>query len=101
MTGAQARPLHRTRAGRLLALLLAVLLSVTSLAGHAAMDACASDCTTAQIEMVDNTDPECSACAAMAESPLVPSAPSGTLAGISIPAVVEYISPPPRQPPRP
>ncbi|SEK71837.1 hypothetical protein [Halomonas daqiaonensis] len=101
MTVAQARPLHRTRAGRLLALLLAVLLSVTSLAGHAAMDACASDCTTAQVEMVDSTDPECGACAALGASPLVASAHPDTLVGIATPAVVEVFSPPPHQPPRP
>ncbi|MCA1770700.1 MAG: hypothetical protein LC652_12415 [Halomonas sp.] len=100
MTGIQARPLHRTRGGRLLALLLTVLLSLTSLAGHAAMDACASDCTTAQVEMVDNTDPECSACAALTASPLVTNLHPDTLAVTATPAVVNYLSPPPHQPPR-
>lgn len=100
MTGAQARPLHRTRGGRLLALLLAVLLSVTSLAGHAAMDACASDCTTAQVEMIDSADPECSACAAIGATPVIASTDPDTLVGASGPAVVEYTPSPPRQPPR-
>ncbi|WP_280546821.1 MULTISPECIES: hypothetical protein [unclassified Halomonas] len=99
MTG-KARHPHLIRGGRLLALLLAVLLSMSSLAGHAAMDACASDCSTAQVEIVDDTDPECSACVALTESPLVTSAHSDTLAGISNPAVVEHTSSPPCQPPR-
>lgn len=101
MTGAQAIPLHRTRGARLLTLLLVLLLSVSSLAGHAAVDACASDCMTAQVEMVDSTDHECSVCMALAVTPVIASASSGTLAGISSPAVVEYIPLPPRQPPRP
>ncbi|MDR9438714.1 MAG: hypothetical protein RI841_04335 [Halomonas sp.] len=84
-----------------MALLLAVLLSVTSLAGHAAMDACATDCTATQVEMIDHADADCSACATMAESPLVANAHPDTLVGISSPAVVEYIPLPPRQPPRP
>lgn len=100
MTGFQARPLHRTRGGRLLALLLAMLLSLTSLAGHAAMDACASDCTTAQVEMVDNTDPECGTCGAVAASSLDTSAHPDIQAGTATPAVVEYVLPPPHQPPR-
>ncbi|MDZ7851555.1 MAG: hypothetical protein U5L98_02600 [Halomonas sp.] len=100
MTGIQARPLHRTREGRLLALLLAVLLSLTSLTGHAAMEACASDCTTAQVEMVDNIEPECSACAALTASPLVTNSHPDTLVGTTTPAVVKHLSPPPHQPPR-
>ncbi len=97
----QATPLHRMRGARLLALLLALLLSVTSLAGHAAMDACASDCTTAQVEMVDNTDHECSACTTLVTTLAIAPMSLDTLADASRPAVVEYIPLPPRQPPRP
>ncbi|MBS9405313.1 hypothetical protein KG088_16985 [Halomonas sp. TRM85114] len=97
----QAIPLHRKRETRLLAFLLALLLSVTSLVGHAAMDACASDCTTAQVEMVDNPDHECSACATLVATPIIASKSLDPLAEASHPAVVEYIHLPPRQPPRP
>lgn len=100
MTG-QARQPHLMPGARLLALLLALMLSVTSLAGHAAMDVCASDCTTTQVERVDNTDHECSVCAALAATPVIASTSLDTLADASSPAVVEYIPLPPRQPPRP
>jgi len=99
MTG-KARHPHLTRGGRLLALLLAVLLSVSSLTSEAAMDSCAADCSVAQVELIDHADPDCSACAALAESPLFISVHSDTLAGSFPPAMVEYISPPSHQPPR-
>jgi hypothetical protein len=94
-----ARQPHLTRGGRLLALLLVVLLSVSSLVGHAAMDSCA-DCSATQVAMADHADPDCSACAALGASPLVIHAHPNTLADIFSPAMVEYIAPPPRHPPR-
>ncbi|MDI5889572.1 hypothetical protein [Halomonas rhizosphaerae] len=98
---AKAGQLHLTRGGRLLAFLLAVLLSVTSLAGQAAMESCAADCSTAQVEMFDHADPECAGCAALAAMPLVIPATPDTLADTDGPAAVEFIAPPPREPPRP
>ncbi|MDW7746537.1 hypothetical protein [Halomonas sp.] len=92
---------QRTRGGRLLALLLAVLLSVTSLAGQAAMESCAADCSTAEVEMFDHADPECAGCAALSATPLVIPATPDTLADTDGPAAVEFIAPPPREPPRP
>lgn len=97
----QARPLHRTQGGRLLALLLAMLLSVTSLAGQAAMDSCAADCSTAEVELFDHADPECAGCAALAATSLVIPATPDTLADTDGPAKVEFIAPPPREPPKP
>jgi hypothetical protein len=88
------------RAGRLLAMLLVVLLAASSLAAQAAMDGCAADCGTAQVEMLDHAEPECGACAAMAATPLVILAYPDTLAGADGPATVEFIAPPPREPPR-
>lgn len=100
MTG-QARQPHLTRGGRLLALLLAVLLSVTSLAGQAAMESCAADCSAAEVEMLDHADPECAGYAALSSTPLVIPATPDTLADTDGPAAVEFIAPPPREPPRP
>ncbi|MDC8802758.1 hypothetical protein FIU83_10815 [Halomonas sp. THAF5a] len=97
----QARPLHRTRGGRLLALLLVVLLSVTGLTAQAAMESCAADCSTAEVELFDHADPECAGCAALASTPLVIPATPDTLADTAGPAKVEFIAPPPREPPRP
>jgi len=84
-----------------MALLLAVLLSVSSLPGHAALDSCAADCGAAQAEMVDHADADCGTCAALTGAPLVAAAQPSTLAGRTDPAVVEFIAPPPREPPRP
>ncbi|SDK06900.1 MULTISPECIES: hypothetical protein [Halomonadaceae] len=97
----QARPLHRTRGGRLLALLLVVLLSVSGLTAQAAMESCAADCSTAEVELFDHADPECAGCAALASTPLVIPATPDTLADTAGPAKVEFIAPPPREPPRP
>lgn len=97
----QARPLHRTRGGRLLALLLVVVLSVSGLTAQAAMDSCATDCSTAEVEMFDHADAECAGCAALAATPLVMPATPDTLADTDGPATVEFIAPPPREPPRP
>lgn len=96
----QARALRRTRGGRLLALLLVLLLSVTSMAGQAAMDSCAAECSTAEVEMFDHADPDCAGCAAMAATPLVMPATLDTLADTDGAAAVEFIAPPPREPPR-
>ncbi|PRY73156.1 hypothetical protein [Halomonas ventosae] len=92
---------HRTRGGRLLALLLAVLLSLSGLVAQAAMDSCATDCSTAEVEMFDHADAECAGCAALAATPLVMPATPDTLADTDGPATVEFIAPPPREPPRP
>lgn len=96
-TGSQ----HRTRGGRLLALLLVVLLSVSGLTAQAAMESCAADCSTAEVELFDHADPECAGCAALASTSLVIPATPDTLADTDGPAKVEFIAPPPREPPKP
>ncbi|SFT91182.1 hypothetical protein [Halomonas saccharevitans] len=96
-----ARHSHHPRGQRLLALLLAVLLSVASLSGHAAMDACSVDCATPLAEMVDGVDADCGACAAMAAMPLIAASAADTLAGTADPALVDFIPLPARPPPRP
>jgi len=75
MTLGRARQPHLTRVGRLLALLLVMLLSVSSLGSHAAMDSCAANCDATQVEISDHANPDCSACAAISASPLVSYAP--------------------------
>jgi len=113
-----------TRATRLLALLLVVLLAWTSLTGHAGMAPCVSDCSASTVseleellgaatpfehaasaltplDISDPGDPQCGACAALADTPLIARASADTLAGASPPAMVEHIAPPPHQPPRP
>ncbi|PAU73921.1 hypothetical protein CK498_25280 [Halomonas salipaludis] len=85
----------------MLALLLVVLLSVSGLTAQAAMESCAADCSTAEVELFDHADPECAGCAALASTPLVIPATPDTLADTAGPAKVEFIAPPPREPPRP
>ncbi|MBF7051910.1 hypothetical protein IOC61_01080 [Halomonas sp. KAO] len=92
---------HRARGGRLLALLLAVLLSVSGLVAQAAMDSCAADCSTAEVEMFDFAASDCAGCVAMPALPLIFPPPPDTLADTDGAAVVEFIAPPPREPPRP
>lgn len=98
---AEATTSHLTRARRLLALLLAVLLSLSSLVSQAAMDSCPADCSTAEVTMFDHAAPECAGCAAMAATPLVTAASPDTLADSDAPVAVEFIASPPREPPRP
>ncbi|MEQ6887254.1 hypothetical protein ABE957_01000 [Halomonas sp. CS7] len=98
---APARHPHPRRGQRLLALLLAVLLSVASLSGHAAMDACANDCSVPQAEMLAGGDADCGACAAMAAVPLIAASAADTLADTAGPALVDFIPLPARPPPRP
>lgn len=90
-----------TAAARLMALLLAVLLLVGSLPGHAAMDdSCAVDCGAFQVEMLDHTGADCGVCAALAASPRLPGVPPDAIASLADPAVIEFIAPPPREPPK-
>ena len=94
------RYLLHTRGVRLMALLLAVLLLVASLPGHATMDDCAVDCGTSQVEMPDHTVADCGACAALTATPIVPRVPPDALVDLADPAVVEFIATPPREPPK-
>lgn len=97
---ALAGPTYLIRGSRLMALLLSVLLSVSVPTVLAASDSCAVDCSAAQVEMLDHADSECGTCSAMTAAPLFIPAYPDSLAGISSPAVVEFIAPPPREPPR-
>ncbi len=99
MTG-NVRYLQITRGTRLMALLLALLLLVVSLPGHAAMDDCAVDCGTSQVEMLDHTGADCGVCAALTASPRLPDVPPDAIASLADPAVIEFIAPPPREPPK-
>lgn len=99
MTGT-ARYLLQNRGTRLMALLLAVLLLVASLPGHATMDDCAVDCGTSQVEVLDHANADCGACAAVTATPTVPRVPPDALADLADLALVEFIAPPPREPPR-
>ncbi|MFG6158784.1 hypothetical protein ACGTNG_08250 [Halomonas sp. 1390] len=98
---APARHPHPRQGQRLLALLLAVLLSVASLSGHAAMDACAADCTTTQADMLAGDDLDCGACAAVAAVPVMASLPAATPIDAAGPALVDHALLPARPPPRP
>lgn len=99
---APARHSPHPRPGqRLLALLLAVLLSVASLSGHAAMDDCAADCVAPQAELQAGSDLDCGACAALAAMPLLAALPAATPIDAAGPALVDHASPPARPPPRP
>lgn len=99
MTGRVGYP-QFAKGARLVAMLLAVLLLVSSLPGHAAMDGCAIDCGADQIEVMDHAGADCGACMALVDSPVLPRVPPDTLVDLADPAVVEFIAPPPRQPPR-
>ncbi|WP_458527141.1 hypothetical protein [Onishia taeanensis] len=89
------------RGARLMALLLAVLLLVSSLPGLAAMDDnCAVDCGAFPVDMLDHSGADCDACAALTASPFVPLVPPDALADLADPAVAEFIAPPPREPPK-
>lgn len=99
MTGNASYPQH-THGARLLALLLAVLLLVSSLPGHAAMDSCAADCGATQIEWVDHASADCGACAVPTAFPVLSRVPPEALADLADPALVEFIIPPPWQPPK-
>lgn len=96
-----ARHPHPRPSQRLLALLLAVLLSVASLSGHAAMDACATDCAAPQAEMLAGGDLDCGTCAALAAMPVVAALPAATPFDATGPALVDHAPPPARPPPRP
>ncbi len=96
---ANRAPHHRS-AARLLALLLGVVLSVTSLVGHAAMEACAPECTPAQVEMVEAGGAECGACADLMAVPRLRALAPEPLADTPTPATVEHVPLPPRRPPR-
>lgn len=103
---------HYRRAVRLVALLLALLMAVSSLAGHAAMEADAADCVTlAQMQhhVSEGSDDDgkaiadvhhCSVCAAV--TPRFQLALSGPVAQSTLPAAVAMtVSPhPPQRPPR-
>lgn len=99
MTGIASHP-PSTQVARLMALLLAVLLLVASLPGHATMENCAIDCSAPQVETLDHAGSDCGACAALTASPIVPRVPPDALADLPDPAVVEFIAPPPHEPPR-
>ena len=86
---------------RLLALLLAVLLSVASLSGHATTDACASDCGLPQAEMLAGGDLDCGTCAAVATAPVMAALPAATPLDAAGPALVDHAPLPARPPPRP
>ena len=83
-----------------MAMLLAVLLLVASLPGHANMDDCAVNCGTSQVEMLDHTNADCFACAAVTATPTVFSAPPNSHVDLADPDMVEFIVPPPREPPK-
>ncbi|WP_413615074.1 hypothetical protein MRB56_17195 [Halomonas cupida] len=91
---------------RLVALLLILLLSLPSLTGHAAMHPCISDCSVAQMSMSDDSamsGESTSKCASCATLPAVPpglAVSPEPLASAPVLAMVEYISAPPRRPPR-
>lgn len=96
-----ARHLPHTRGARLMALLLAVLLLVGSLTGHAAMDeGCAVDCGTPQVEWLEHAGADCGVCAVLAASPRLPGIPPEAIAQLADPAVIEFMAPPPREPPK-
>ncbi|MCJ8286377.1 hypothetical protein [Halomonas sp.] len=99
MTGT-ARYLLQSRGTRMMAVLLAVLLLVASLPGHANMDDCAVNCGTSQVEMLDHTNADCCACVAVTATHTVFSVPPDSLADLADPAMVKFIVPPPREPPR-
>ncbi|MDX1465520.1 MAG: hypothetical protein R3215_07460 [Halomonas sp.] len=86
---------------RLLALLLALLLSVASLSGHATTDACASDCGIPQAEMLAGDDLDCGTCAALAAAPVMAALPAATPFDAAGPALVDHAPLPARPPPRP
>ncbi|TLF52258.1 hypothetical protein FEI13_05140 [Halomonas urmiana] len=101
MTASARQPHHSRQGQRLLALLLAVLLSVASLSGHAAMDACASDCSAPPAEMLAGADLDCSTCAVVAAAPVMASLPAATPIDAAGPALVDHAPLPARPPPRP
>ncbi|PMR67138.1 hypothetical protein [Halomonas heilongjiangensis] len=106
MTRLAGTSLHRTRGGRLLALLLVLLLAMGSLSSHGAMDSHALDCgITPQLEHLDagtsdRDEPRCSACTALAFD-LLPAHAAPELPTIGPASAVVAHSPlPPRRPPR-
>lgn len=100
MTG-NVRYLQPTGVARLMALLLAVLLLVASLPGLAAMDdSCTVDSGACQVEMLDHAGADCGTCAALTATPVLHCVPPDVLVDLADPAIVEFIAPPPRYPPR-
>ncbi|QTP58446.1 hypothetical protein HNO53_06820 [Billgrantia antri] len=101
-----ARPTHsrRTPGARFLALLLALLLALSSLSTHAAMESHQADCGVASsVQQLDDDtadDTRCSACT------MVPHL--GSLSAVEPPfpaiapalAMADHRMPPPRRPPR-
>lgn len=103
---APARHPHHPRGQRLLALLLAVLLAMTSLSGHAAMGACADDCAVPQAERpaggdLGSGDLDCGACAALPAAPVMRVLPTASPVDAAHPALVDRARLPARPPPRP
>lgn len=90
-----------TAAARLMALLLAVLLLIGSLPGHAVMDdSCAVDCGASQVEMLDHTGADCGVCAPLTASPRLPGVLPDAIVYLADLAVIEFLAPPPREPPK-
>ncbi|AXY43014.1 hypothetical protein [Halomonas sp. JS92-SW72] len=92
------------RGGRLLALLLALLLAVTALSSHGAMESHQADCgLVAQVQLLDAETPDehrCASCAALPPSiDLATAAPHFPALAPAL-AVIAHRPLPPRRPPR-
>lgn len=95
---------HSAGGGRLLALLLALLLAVTSLSSHGAMESHQADCgLTAPAQLLDGDtpdEPRCASCAALPPSiDLATAAPRFPAFAPAL-AVIAHRTLPPRRPPR-
>ncbi|WP_416138574.1 hypothetical protein ACM26W_19290 [Halomonas sp. HK25] len=95
---------HSARGGRLLALLLALLLAVTSLSSHGAMESHQADCgLVAPVQLLDGDMPEeprCASCAALPPTIDLPTAAPRFPALAAAQAVIAHRPQPPRRPPR-
>lgn len=95
---------HRRAGGRLLALLLALLLAMTSLSSHGATQADQADClqpqAMMQLDSAGSDDHRCSACSALMPSLSLSTAEPVVPATVLAVAYVDRIPLPPRRPPR-
>ncbi|EWH03917.1 hypothetical protein [Halomonas sp. BC04] len=95
---------HRRAGGRFLALLLALLLAMTSLSSHGAAQANQADClqpqAMMQLDSVDTDDHRCSACSALMSSLSLSAEEPAVTATVPAVAYVDRTTLPPRRPPK-
>lgn len=96
---------HGRAGGRFLALLLALLLAMTSLSSHGATQADQPDClltpqAAMQLDAADTDDHRCSACSALMPLPALSAAEPAVPATVLAVTYADRTPLPPRRPPR-